>query len=640
MSSRRAVSAVLLALTLLLQSSTAQTQKTVPADESPSPACDVERALQLVRTQLSESKAFANGAKRVAVMARVAELLWPFDEAQARAVLTEAFEVASAHYREHGQEFIMRKSSREDGLSPGLRQNLPDPRLTVIRVVARRDPAWARKLGARTAEETQRRTAEVESKAGRETGNPAEKLIMLARSLRSDDLGLAISVAREALRYPAPRALSDFIYDVARADRAAADQFYMEALNVYAAADLTSLLHLSGYPFGLSLNLGLRAGNNVAGAPPPGFAPSAELQRRFVGIFLRRAGQRLDAAAGQPPPAADSYQQPPSDAEMVYGALVSLENIYGPSDRSFAALAAPLKQMAGGMLSGDGLRRAESGARPAPTPRTELTLDPSSAFDSVLANAERIKDPEMHDRMIVMGLYGMLGRESPERLEAAADKLKDQGARRQFLDTAYFEKSLGASKGGRPDEAARFAEKVGSLEQRAALAGELAEAELKQAGSAPLALALAESVHKSAQGAPESEEKVRALVKLTHLYRQLDPTRAAPVLTEAVAAINRVPDIDPMRPFITRAVDGRKFNFYASYASPGFNLETVLRELSERDFETTLLAAGGLDDKHLRALAVVALASKCLESAPKPEKPAAPRRPAPKSNAAPPKKGT
>ncbi|MET0648192.1 MAG: hypothetical protein ABW208_16370 [Pyrinomonadaceae bacterium] len=626
--SRRALAAVLFVLLLASQPSSAQTQKTKMPAEGPAPACDVERALQLVREQLTEAKAFANGAKRVAVMARAADLLWPFEEAQARAVLAEAFEVASSHYREHGQEVTVRKSSRGDATMPGVTYMVPDPRVLVIRAVARRDPAWAQKLSTRAAEETRQRATAVE-KSGNWGDNPAEKLITLARSLESEDLGLSLSVARESLRHPASRFLSQFIYNVARKDRAAADGLYLDALRAYSTADLASLLQLSGYPFGLGQTLGLRPGYNNAGVPPQGFAPSVDLQRRFVGVFLRLAGQKLEAAVGQPPPTTDSYQQPPSDAELIYGTLVSLENIYAPSDRNFPALAAPLKQMAGGMLSGNGLRRAEGGAQAAPTPRTEPTFDPSSGFDSVLANAERIKDPEAHDRAIVMGLFGWLGRLSPEQLAVAADKLKDAGARRQFLETAYFEKSLRASKEGQPDEAARFAEKVGSLEQRAALAGELAAVELKQSGSAPLALTLAESVYKSAQGAPESEEKVRALVKLTHLYWQLDPSRVAPVLAEAFAAINRVPDIDPTRPFITRAVDGRKFNFYTSYPSPSFNLEAVLREVGARDLDAALAAAGGLDDKHLRALSVIALATKCLEEAPKPKKQEKPKKPAP-----------
>jgi hypothetical protein len=636
--SRHTLTAALLVLSIVLQPPAARARQKADAPERPAPACDAERALQLVREQLAESKAFADGAKRAAVMARAADLLWPSDEAQARRTLAEAFDIASAHYREHGQEYTVRKSPRRDsdGL-PGMRYILTDPRVAVIRVVARRDAEWAQKLSERAADETRQRVIEVESKTGRESGNPAEKLITMAASLQSNDPTLALTVARESLRHPASRFLSQFIYNVARKDRAAADAFYAEALRAYSAADLSSLLQLSGYPFGLSQNLGLRPGYNGAGVPPPGFAPRTDLQRLFVGSFLRLAAQRLEAAAGQPPPQSDSYQQEPSDAELIYKALITLENLYGPSDKNFIAQAAPLRQAAGAMLSGAGLRRAEEGA--ALPPRAEPPAEPSSVIDNVLAYAERQKDPDSHDRTIVNGLFGRLGTESMERLEAAADKFRDEEVRRQFLEAAYFDKSLRAAREGRPDEAARFAERVGSLEQRAALAWELSESELKQAGAAPFALSVAESVYKSAQAAPESEERVRALIELAHVYWRLEPARVSQLLSEVVAAVNRVPDIDPTRPFITRAIDGHRFNFYTSFASPGFNLETVLREVGERDFDAALAAALNLDDKPLRALLVISLASRCLELSPKPEKPAPPKRPAPK-RPAPAKKST
>src|SRR5215207_9709780 len=125
--SRRTLAAVLVVLSLASHFPAARAQKNAPA-ERPAPACDAGRALQLVREQLAGATAFANGAKRASVMARAADLLWPFDETQALAVFTEAFEVASSHYREHGQETIVRKSSRADASMPGLTYMVPDPR--------------------------------------------------------------------------------------------------------------------------------------------------------------------------------------------------------------------------------------------------------------------------------------------------------------------------------------------------------------------------------------------------------------------------------------------------------------------------------------------------------------------------------
>ncbi|MFL6285334.1 MAG: hypothetical protein ACJ74Q_19530 [Pyrinomonadaceae bacterium] len=52
---------------------------------------------------------------------------------------------------------------------------------------------------------------------------------------------------------------------------------------------------------------------------------------------------------------------------------------------------------------------------------------------------------------------------------------------------------------------------------------------------------------------------------------------------------------------------------YMSHTVPGFKLENSFSELGALDFESGLSAAGDLSDKYQRALAVLGLASKCLE---------------------------
>ena len=630
----RMIAASLL-VTLAVQTSVAQSQKKSP-DAAARPVCEVPRALQLVREQLSEAKAFENGAQRAAVMTQAAEALWPFEEAEARAVLSDAFEVASAHYREHGQEYAERKPTRPDATLSGLLYTLPDPRVAVINAVAWRDPAWARKLAARAAEETRERAADGEAKVRREN-EAAEKLLSMARAFLEPDVALAVSVAREALRHPPARSLPGFFYELSKFDRATADSFYADALRAYSGADAPTLLTLSAYPFAFNQNIGLQPGSSFVGSPPQGFAPSPALQRQFAAAFLRLAERRLAEAAGQPPPQDEAAR--PSEVELIYTTLTALESLYGPADKTYAAAAAPLKQTAGALLTERGLRRAESGAH------RKLTFDPASdasnnsgLLDRVLENAEQVKDPDRRDQQIVTGLQGALRTESVERLEAAAGKIKDEFARRQLLDMIYFTRALKEVKDGRLDEAARFAEKVDSVEQRAMLTSDVAAAELKLSpdpAGATRAASLAESVYRSAQRAPDSEEKVRALLTLAHVYASTDPLRAPALLSEAVALVNRLPGFDITRTFSSRAIEGRTFSFFAAYPIPSFTVTGELYALAARDFEAALNLSGALDDKYQRARAVVSLASKCLEDAPKPEKPAASAKPAPRQTPAP-----
>src|SRR5215204_4759578 len=79
--------------------------------------CEPSRALALVGEQLTEAKAFDNPVKRIAVMTRAADLLWPREQKQARAVFAEAFELASSHYRVRGDE-IRQEKGRADSRAP------------------------------------------------------------------------------------------------------------------------------------------------------------------------------------------------------------------------------------------------------------------------------------------------------------------------------------------------------------------------------------------------------------------------------------------------------------------------------------------------------------------------------------------
>lgn len=93
-------------LTLLLSTpglprvTAAQTKR--PA-ESRADSCDPARSGALVEQQASESEMIGDTPRRVAVMVRAAGLLWPHRRPAARTLFADAFDLASAHFREHGE---------------------------------------------------------------------------------------------------------------------------------------------------------------------------------------------------------------------------------------------------------------------------------------------------------------------------------------------------------------------------------------------------------------------------------------------------------------------------------------------------------------------------------------------------------
>ena len=62
--------------------------------------CNRNNAQEMIRQQIDVTKTLDNAVRRIAVLIRAADLLWPFQQDKARAAFTEAFEVAAQNEKE------------------------------------------------------------------------------------------------------------------------------------------------------------------------------------------------------------------------------------------------------------------------------------------------------------------------------------------------------------------------------------------------------------------------------------------------------------------------------------------------------------------------------------------------------------
>ena len=130
------------------------------------------------------------------MLIRAADLLWPYQQDKARAVFTEAFELAIENEKENAQK-------RPRSLL--LRLQSPDQRYVVIRAVARKDPAWAKGL-------TQQMLKPANDREASSTRNSFENVLTAARLLDSayqmisTDINAAFDLARASLITPLARA--------------------------------------------------------------------------------------------------------------------------------------------------------------------------------------------------------------------------------------------------------------------------------------------------------------------------------------------------------------------------------------------------------------------------------------------------
>jgi len=99
----------------------------------------------MIRQQIDVTKTFDNAVRRIAVLIRAADLLWPFQQDKTRAAFTEVFEVAAQNEKEKSEQ------SKDRRRVLIIELQTPDQRYVVIRAVAKRDSAWAKKANPASA---------------------------------------------------------------------------------------------------------------------------------------------------------------------------------------------------------------------------------------------------------------------------------------------------------------------------------------------------------------------------------------------------------------------------------------------------------------------------------------------------------
>ncbi|MGZ8844640.1 MAG: hypothetical protein ACXW18_13315, partial [Pyrinomonadaceae bacterium] len=538
------------------------------------------------------TKTFDDDARRVAVLIRAADLLWPHEEKKARTTFSEAFEVARRHFKEKGDGL-----TREGNLLIGM----PDQRYEVIRAIAKRDSAWAKKL---TAQLLKDQDEDSETKTARDAANRAgERLLTMAASLIPTDEALALNFARSSLQYPATFHLSKFLYDFAAANRPGADQFYQQALNTYSRAPMERLLYLSSYPFGNNREVGEMLGYTVYQVPA-GFAGNPTLQRAFVQTILGRVQEFLS----NPTPSGSTDRL--SEPEQMWLALTRLQRQIQESLPDLA----PAVEVARGNL----FTQLPEAARRTTSESLASDSPPKRTFDEQVEAALKNPNVDQRDQRLTSAvLYGSKN-ETLDHVLAAVDKISDSTIRQPVLNWLYFDRAQQAIKDQKFDEARRLAAKVEELDQRAFLYSRIAEALLKQNPDQTQAREVLEEVVAAAEKAPITVVTARVWLAVADLYSTFDMNRAVAVMAEAVRCINRIEHADFDRQVVIRKIEGKTFGTYASIVTPGFNPENAFREIGKVDFDGMLDQASNLSDKSLRARSVLALVERCLKDQPQP----------------------
>ena len=596
--------------------------QTKPAGAEKSPLCTRDNALEMIRQQVDLTRTYNSSIKRITVLIRAADLLWPQQQNKARLVFTEAFELA-----------IDDEKKSDHSKSPRAlfsRLQVPDQRYVVIRAVAKRDPAFARELTAKILKSGDDEASPRRDEA--EDTITAERLLDSATKLISTDVNAAFDLARASLKYPATASLTRFLYRVAEVNQSAADEFYLQALEAYHDKPFREFLYLQAYPFAWHETL-----NTPAFAfyqPPANFATNKSVQRRYVEVVLRRAQQALETPADE----TDKFRSAniellPGTAHLVEG-LMRLE----PEVReALPDLAEPLTQAREKLVVSLPVETQKLLLQPG----RDVSNETEPTFAERVEAAEKLPDVNLREEQIAAAVFRVASeKESVADVIQVIDKISYSELRNLLTEWFYFQRAAAAIKNKQFEEAERLAGKVERHEQRAFLLNELAKGLLTKSDAQTHAREVLDEAITEAKKAGNTIFAARALLTASNLYTKPDLSRAIALLADAINCINRLeaPDFvsDDQSSQIELPRKGKpgeyKGEYLFRYYMPGLTPETTFRELAKLDFDTAIAQSNALTDKFQRALASLSLADACLEQTQQPVKPNPAKKARPTAN--------
>lgn len=599
----RRIGSLLLVLAFAGQSPAVEPAQNTQTQAAAAGLCDPQTALALIQQQVNDTKNIDQPLPRIIILSRAAGLLWPYRRESARAIFLDAFEQASKLDEQEAKSGGEGPNANKAGV--GAKAATAERRWSVIRDIARYDPEWAERLTARVMEE-----GRAASDANADTPPPSTdagaQLINLALSLLPSNPQAATNFARSSLRYPANEGLARFLFKLAESEQSAADQFYIEAVRAHSAAPVAELLYLSAFPFALNNPVGPQGSSTYLEVPPK-FSPNANGQRLFLTTLLRR-GAKLQSTAQ-----AQSTSESLSEPAQFFFALQSLEPLIAKYQPSLLEQAVQSREAARALLNADAqtqLRELAQGQQ-----------EKAGGFESLIEKAERENQPDQKDRLISQVVVKASGKDELDAAERLLEKMSDSELRPQLLNLVNFKRVKLALRAGMLEEATQLIKKVDEPEHRAYLSMELVSKALeKQFDDKTRALELLDNVAKMTRETDVKVEKARTLLGTAHLYTKVDYGRSQEVFGDAVETINKLGSPDLTSPTLFRRLRARRLNIFAGYQIAGFSLENAFREMSLYNFDAALFQANRLEDKPLRATAVLALAAQCLETAAKQER--------------------
>ena len=389
-------------------------------------------ALELLKSLPEKARSLEDVRDRASLLSSVAELLWKHDETLARTILSDSLDdlLKRLNSELNASE---KRASTVTGLESAIK--------TVLRVLARKD--------ARMADLALERYQKVRDTGTDEKASSVAALserLSLAADTIDVSVNQSVSLARRTLPYAVPSAFPQYLYDLSKVDKAAADGLYREALQFLASSSLYTpgqAIYLSVYPFREHWIVQLSAVTNEKRQVEFGTftgslsAPEGDLDRNLQQEYMSAAYAFLTAAI---PTLAGSLKPDPLNIGR-YLFLARKLNLYGAKygldpQGNWAIMEKHLESLArsGGM---------DISIFDGPKGFAERLVANEALFQfdqgaSAFAKAAAAQDPQARVAFQAEGIRVLLDQGKFKEAEQRLTEVKDNLAREQLKDVVNF----------------------------------------------------------------------------------------------------------------------------------------------------------------------------------------------------------
>jgi hypothetical protein len=531
-----------------------------------------QHALGTIKELFAVSKGIRNEAARIRTGAQIADVLWDYDQPHAR-----------EYFRELLHQLDPTQPARDDsGLPPAAKSQL---RRAIMAMIARHDPTMAERL-LETYRKSEK-TNELDPSLYPET----------AANIAASDLQRAITILRRSLSERITPEFMNSLRAIRESSPATANELFYQAMTLSAANDSEafgkSLPLLASYVFPVQSNLasssleqnGSNSQEGDSGNGNPS-APPADIE--LINNFLNFAFQALL------PQESLASQGPSGPGLPAYAALLQLLPYYEQY----------LPQQASVIV--EGFNRLAAAVRD-PAKRALLVnlVGQVTPNQIVQGGATLVKSDEkdivFHRASLQASRHGDF-----EQALSIAGSIQDEQLRRNAESVARTEQAASFLSKGDLDDAYTAILSIPLLRQQAAMFAQIMRALIKKKDIFRAAQIL-DNATRVMEKAPDTPDKVSALLLLCQISSQIDGSQGTTILQLAVSAINSFDRVDnAKRDALGTPVSPDAKRAEAATNLPGFNFQGSFGLLARADFDTALALAQSIRPQELSIGAQIA----------------------------------